>query len=222
MIKIKVLIVDDQQLIREGLQMMLSIYEQIQVVGTATNGKEAITQVERLDPDVVLMDIRMPVMDGVQATRWIKENHPRVKVLILTTFDEDMYIFEALNNGATGYLLKDVKSDEIVKGIEEVHQGNSLLEPKVAAKVVQAFTNLTRSQEIKQSEPTLPTRIFKELTTRELEIAQLVAAGKNNKEIADELFITEGTVKNHLTKILSKLEIRDRTQLALLIKEQTD
>ncbi|MCG8641539.1 MAG: response regulator transcription factor [Desulfobacterales bacterium] len=213
--KIKVLIVDDQQLIREGLEMMLSIYDQIQIIGTSTNGKEALDQIELLNPDVVLMDIRMPVMDGVTATQKMKDKYPALKVIILTTFDEDEYIFEALNNGANGYLLKDVKSEEIVRGIEEVYAGNTLLEPKVATKVVQALNSLTKKPELREKDDWL-----KQLTNRELEIAHLVAEGKNNKEISDMLFITEGTVKNHLTRILSKLEIRDRTQLAILIREK--
>ena len=194
---------------------MLSIYDQIQIIGTSTNGKEALDQIELLNPDVVLMDIRMPVMDGVTATQKMKDKYPALKVIILTTFDEDEYIFEALNNGANGYLLKDVKSEEIVRGIEEVYAGNTLLEPKVATKVVQALNSLTKKPELREKDDWL-----KQLTNRELEIAHLVAEGKNNKEISDMLFITEGTVKNHLTRILSKLEIRDRTQLAILIREK--
>lgn len=213
--KIRVLIVDDQQLILEGLEMMLSIYDQIQIVGASTNGKEALNQIELLNPDVVLLDIRMPVMDGVTATQKMKEKYPELKVIILTTFDEDEYIFEALNNGANGYLLKDVKSEEIVRGIEEVYAGNTLLEPKVATKVVQALNSLTKKPELRDKDGWL-----KQLTNREFEIAHLVAEGKNNKEISEILFITEGTVKNHLTRILSKLEIRDRTQLAILMKEK--
>lgn len=212
--KIKVLIVDDQQLIRDGLEMILSVYDHIEVLGTAENGKVAIAKVSQFHPDVILMDIRMPVMDGVKATKWIKENNPKCKVLILTTFDEDEYIFEALNSGANGYLLKDVKSDEIVKGIETAHAGETLLEPKVATKIVRALTN----QSHMTTEDNIDLRL-EELTARELEIAKLVSQGKSNKEISLELFITEGTVKNHLTKILSKLEVRDRVQLALLLHE---
>lgn len=212
--KIKVLIVDDQQLIRDGLEMILSVYEHIQVLGTAENGKESITKMSQLHPDVILMDIRMPIMDGVKATKLIKERDPECKVIILTTFDEDDYIFEALNNGANGYLLKDVKSDEIVKGIETAYAGETLLEPKVATKIVRALTNQNHTTTEKKIDLRL-----RELTARELEIAKLVSQGKSNKEISQELCITEGTVKNHLTKILSKLEVRDRVQLALLLQE---
>lgn len=212
--QIKVLVVDDQQLIREGLQMILSVYEQIEVVGTASNGQEALEQIKFFHPDVVLMDIRMPVMDGVEATQKIKANYPEIKVIILTTFDEDEYIFQALNHGANGYLLKDVKSSEIVRGITEVWRGNTFLESKVTTKVVKALNTLTK-KELKKDD-----QWFLELTPREQEIAKLVADGKSNKEIGQLLFITEGTVKNHLSRILSKLEVRDRTQLAILIKNR--
>lgn len=214
--QIKVLIVDDQQLIREGLLMILSVYEQIEIVGTASNGREALNQIDSYHPDVVLLDIRMPVMDGVKTTKEIKASYPEIKVIILTTFDEDEYIFQALNYGANGYLLKDVKSEEIVRAIEVVFQGNTFLESKVTTRVVQAFNSLTKQQNFQGSDEWL-----KELTTREYEIAILVAEGKNNKEISQLLFITEGTVKNHLTKILSKLAVRDRTQLAILIKRKS-
>lgn len=213
--QIKVLIVDDQQLIREGLLMILSVYEQIEIIGTASNGQEALNQIDIYHPDVVLLDIRMPVMDGVKTTKKIKASYPEIKVIILTTFDEDEYIFQALNYGANGYLLKDVKSEEIVRAIEVVFQGNTFLESKVTTRVVQAFNSLTKQQNFQGSDG------LKELTTREYEIAILVAEGKNNKEISQLLFITEGTVKNHLTKILSKLAVRDRTQLAILIKRKS-
>ena len=210
---IKILIVDDQSLIREGLSMMLSLYDTVNVVGQVKNGREAIDALENLDIDLILMDIRMPIMDGVEATKIIKDKYPKIKVLILTTFNEDKYIFEGLRNGADGYLLKDLSSEELVKAIETVYQGNMLLQPGIAKQMINSIH--------KKDDTTNKANInnFKELTKREYEIALLVGKGKSNKEISSKLFITEGTVKNHITKILDKLEIRDRTQLAVLINK---
>lgn len=207
---IKVLIVDDQALIREGLNMMLSLYEELKVVGEATNGKEAVDLVEEKEIDVVLMDIRMPIMDGVEATRVIKERYPHIKILILTTFNEDEYIFQGLNNGADGYVLKDVSSKELVNSIKSVYKGNMLFHGEVAktiAGAVKGNVNMQREEDI-----------FNDLTPREMEIARLIGEGKSNKEISEILYITEGTVKNHVTKILDKMDLRDRTQLAILLK----
>ncbi|MEY8415128.1 two component transcriptional regulator, LuxR family [Tissierella praeacuta DSM 18095] len=210
---IKVLIVDDQSLIREGLNMMLSLYDTIFIVDEATNGKEAIEILGREEIDLILMDIRMPVMDGVEATKQIKENYPNTKVLILTTFNEDEYIFEGLKSGADGYLLKDISSKELVKAIETVYRGNTLLQSDVAKKMIKSIGDKVNIQD------SVDNTIFKELTKKEYEIALLIGEGKSNKEIGKILYIAEGTVKNHITKILSKLELRDRTQLAVLIKE---
>lgn len=207
---IKVLIVDDQSLIREGLVMMLSLYDTVTIVGQANNGQEAIEALEGGDIDLILMDIRMPVMDGVEATKIIKQKYPNVRVLILTTFNEDEYIFEGLKNGADGYLLKDISSEELVKAIETVFQGNMLLQPDIAKKMINS---------IYKKDEGLNEDNLKNLTKREYEAALLVGEGKSNKEISNKLFITEGTVKNHITKILDKLELRDRTQLAVLIKK---
>ncbi|WP_432662954.1 response regulator transcription factor [Wukongibacter baidiensis] len=214
---IKVMIVDDQGLIRDGLKMILSLSEDIEVVTEAINGKEAIDKLGMIETDIILMDIRMPEMDGVEATRVIKERYPRTKIIILTTFNEDEYIFEGLKNGADGYILKDVKSDEIIRAVKEVHKGNVLLQPEIATKVVKAFNSMNTGREEKENEEDL--KYLRDLTRREIEISELVAEGKSNKEIGKELFITEGTVKNHLTRILSKLELRDRTQLALYINK---
>lgn len=210
---IKVLIVDDQSLIREGLTMMLNLYNTVSIVGEATNGKEAMEILEREKVDLVLMDIRMPIIDGVEATKIIKERYPYIKVLILTTFNEDEYIFEGLKNGADGYLLKDISSEELVKAIETVYEGNILLQPDVAKKMIESMNhgNITQNN--------LEEDIFKELTKKEYEIALLIGAGRSNREIAEALYIAEGTVKNHITKILDKLRLRDRTQLAVMIKE---
>lgn len=205
---IKVLIVDDQHLIREGLHMMLSLYEDLRVVEESNNGKEAIEILKHEEVDLLLMDIRMPVMNGVEATKIIKERYPDIKVLILTTFDEDDYIVDALKNGADGYLLKDISSDELSNAIKTVYKGNVLLQPNIAKKIVQ---NINRKKDTNEN-------IYNALTKKEYEIALLISEGKTNKEISRLLFITEGTVKNHVTNILGKLNLRDRTQLALMIK----
>lgn len=211
---VRVLIVDDQSLIREGLSMMLSLYDTVTVVGEAKNGREAIEFLENVDIDLILMDIRMPIMDGVEATKIIKDKYPKIKVLILTTFNEDKYIFEGLRNGADGYLLKDLSSEELVKAIETVYQGNMLLQPGIAKQMINSIHK--KDETINKVDKDN----FKELTKREYEIALLVGEGKSNKEISSKLFITEGTVKNHITRILDKLEIRDRTQLAVLINNK--
>lgn len=211
---IKVLIVDDQALIREGLSMMLELYEDIQLVGEACNGKEAMEVLKEKEVDVVLMDIRMPVMDGVEGTKAIKERYPDTKIIILTTFNEDEYIFQGLKNGADGYILKDVSSEKLIDGIKTVYAGNVLLQPEVATKVVGAF-----KEDYNLDKKKANIDILKELTPRETEIAYLVAEGKTNREISEMLFITEGTVKNHLTRVLDKLNLRDRTQLALFLKD---
>lgn len=209
---INILIADDKSLIRDGISMILSLYENINVVGEVNNGKEVIDFVSKVNVDLILMDIRMPVMDGVEATKIIKERYPDIKVLILTTFNEDKYIFEGLKNGADGYLLKDINSDKLVKSIEMVYSGNVLMQPEVAKKMVDFIDRGSLEKEFKDN------KNFSILTKREYEIANLVSEGKSNKEISEILFITEGTVKNHITKILDKLEIRDRTQLAILMK----
>ena len=211
---VRVLIVDDQSLIREGLSMMLSLYDTVTVVGEAKNGREAIELLENVDIDLILMDIRMPIMDGVEATKIIKDKYPKIKVLILTTFNEDKYIFEGLKNGADGYLLKDLSSEELVKAIETVYQGNMLLQPSIAKQMINSIHKKDETTNKVNKDN------FKELTKKEYEIALLVGEGRSNKEISSKLFITEGTVKNHITKILDKLEIRDRTQLAVLINNK--
>ena len=208
---IKVLVVDDQALIREGLNMMLELYDEIEIVGDANNGQEAIEMLEEKDVDVILMDIRMPIMNGVEATKIIKEKYPHIKILILTTFNEDEYIFEGLNNGADGYILKDIGSKELVNNIKSIYQGDMLFHGEVA----KTITSALRDKKDVQNKLSL-----KELTPREMEIAELIGQGKSNREISKMLFITEGTVKNHITNILAKLELRDRTQLALLIKNK--
>lgn len=212
--KIKVLITDDQSIIREGLKFIVEMEEDMEVVGLASNGEEALGLVEALKPDVVLMDIRMPVCDGVMGTRKIAERYPKVKILILTTFSDDNYIFEALKAGASGYLLKDVESEEIGNSIRTVYKGGMLISRDVAARVVNGLRNLD-SNTVEAEGPKGNSNIAAELTQRELEIVKLVGLGKTNREISKELFLSEGTVKNHISSILSKLYLRDRTQIAL-------
>lgn len=205
---IRLLLVDDQALFREGLRTLLSLHEDLQVVGEAGNGLEALAAADALRPDVVLMDLRMPVLDGVAATRRLLAAHPASRVIVVTTFDDDELVFDGLRAGAVGYLLKDVSSDKLVEAIRAAARGESFLQPSIAAKVLAEFNRLERS-----AAP--PPPLAEPLSERELEILRLLAAGDSNKEIAAALFIAEGTVKNHVTNILGKLDARDRTQAAL-------
>ena len=211
---IRVLLVDDQALFREGLETLLSVHKDIQVVGQACNGREAVEVAAQVRPDVVLMDVRMPVLDGVRATHLLKEARPQCRVIVLTTFDDDEYIFDALRTGAAGYLLKDVASARLVEAIRATARGESILEPSVAAKVIAEFTRVSSLVPAAQME-----QLVEPLSERELEILALIARGARNKEIANQLFIAEGTVKNHVTHILGKLGVRDRTQAALKARE---
>ncbi len=209
--KIRVLLVDDQALFREGLRTLLSVHPEIEVVGEAENGAEAVNLALTTRPDVVLMDVRMPVLDGVAATRQLQQEAPDSRVIMLTTFDDDEYVFEGLRAGAAGYLLKDVSSARLVEAIREAARGGSFLQPSVAAKVVAEFNRL--------SHPPAAATLPDPLSPRELEILALLATGASNKEIAAQLYLAEGTVKNHVTNILSKLSVRDRTQAALKARE---
>ena len=213
---IRVLLADDQALFREGLRMLLDLQPDIEVVGEAKDGREAIEWVARAAPDVVLMDMQMPLLDGVIATREIRASHPNTQVIVLTTFDNDEYIFEGLRAGAVGYLLKDTASDRLAEAIRSAARGESFLEPLVAAKVVAEFTRLANAPHVRER---ANHTLVEPLSERELEILRLVADGASNKEIAATLVIAEGTVKNHVTNILGKLGVRDRTQAALQAKE---
>ena len=213
---IRVLLVDDQALFCEGLRTLLDLQPDIEVVGEANNGREAIECVARAAPDVVLMDMQMPVLDGVAATRDIRAHHPNTQVIVLTTFDDDEYVFEGLRAGAVGYLLKDVASDRLAEAIRCAARGESFLQPSVAAKVVAEYVRLADAPQARER---ANQALVEPLSDRELEILRLVATGASNKEIAATLFITEGTVKNHVTNILGKLGVRDRTQAALKVKE---
>lgn len=211
---IRILLVDDQALFREGLRTLLSVWPDLEVVGEANNGQEALDLAPKIRPDVVLMDLRMPVLDGVAATRRLLAHTPQVKVIVLTTFDDDDHVFDGLRAGAVGYLLKDVPSEKLVEAIRAAAAGQSFLQPSVAVKVVAEFARLTAVTPLPATQP-----LVEPLSERELEILALVAHGLSNKEIAGDLYIAEGTVKNHVTNILSKLGVRDRTQAALKAKE---
>ena len=217
MSNIRVLLVDDQNLFREGLRTILSVQADIEVVGEAANGQEALVQAAALQPQVILMDLRMPILDGVAATRRLRTEQPQSRVIVLTTFDEDESVFEGLRAGAVGYLLKDVASDKLVEAIRAAARGETFLQPSVAAKVVAEFNRL--SNPARPSPIPSPQPLIEPLSERELETLRLVANGASNREIATALFITEGTVKNHLTSILGKLAVRDRTQAALKARE---
>lgn len=209
---IRILLVDDQALFREGLRTLLSVQPQFEVVAEAANGEEGVRLAIQFQPQVVLMDVRMPVMDGVIATRRLKETLPDCRVIILTTFDDDDAVFDGLKAGAVGYLLKDVSSEKLSEAILAAARGDYFLLPSVTAKVVAEFARLAKAAVPVQNIP-VP------LSTREVEILKLVAAGLSNREIADRLVISEGTVKNHLTNILGKLAARDRMQASLRAKE---
>ncbi|MBW9154575.1 response regulator transcription factor [Clostridium estertheticum] len=208
---IKVLIADDNSIIRDGLKLILDMEDNITVIGLASNGDEAFTLTKELKPDVILMDIRMPKCNGVIGTKKIYESYPNVKIIILSTFLEDDYIFEALKYGAKGYLLKDVESDNLAASIRTVVKGCVLIDPAVAAKIVNGLSS---------NKVPYPKKIAKlTLTARETEIVKLISNGNTNKEISKLLFISEGTVKNHITNILSKLYLKSRTQVAVYAKE---
>jgi DNA-binding NarL/FixJ family response regulator len=210
---IRVLLVDDQTLIRQGIAMLLELEPDLEVVGAVGDGRAAIEAVERLRPDVVLMDVRMPEMDGVTATRELHRRFPDIGVIILTTFDDDEYIFEGLKAGARGYLLKDISSEEMAEAVRTVARGEALIQPSIARKVVAEFSRLAAGSP--PAPERSPLKMPGALTERELDVLKALACGMSNKEIAAALVITEGTVKTHISNILAKLDVRDRTQAVL-------
>ncbi len=212
--EIRVLVVDDQRLIREGIASLLDIQDGIRVVETAVDGQEAVQKALALSPDVVLMDVRMPVMDGITATRKIRQQLPRCQVLMLTTFDDEEYVVKSLQAGACGYLLKDIPANDLAQAVRLAYTGIYQLAPSVAGKLVgQLLTHAAAEP----SPPPPPPNL--DLTGRELEVLRLVATGATNREIAESLSISEGTVKNHISNILSRLGLRDRIQAALFAHE---
>jgi DNA-binding NarL/FixJ family response regulator len=210
---IRVLIADDQALVRAGFRMILDAEEDIDVVGEASDGAEAVEQTKRLDPDVVLMDIRMPELDGIEATRRVVANggDEPARVLMLTTFDLNEYVYEALRAGASGFLLKDVPPEELAAGIRVVARGDALLAPSITKRLIHEFARAAPAAG--------PPAGFTELTAREVEVFKLVARGLSNAEIAAELVVSETTVKTHVARLLMKLGLRDRVQAVVLAYE---
>ena len=206
---IRILLVDDQRLMREGLRVLLALESDLEFIGEADNGEAALNAYEALQPEVVLMDVRMPGMDGVEATWRLRERWPKARIVILTTFDDDEYVFEALRAGALGYLLKDVSGHDLAQAVRTVAAGGALIEPSVAAKVVAEFARMAppaRDVDAGLAEP---------LSEREVQILRLLAGGLTNRQIAERLSMAEGTIKNYVTNILGKLGARDRTQAAI-------
>jgi DNA-binding NarL/FixJ family response regulator len=209
-VSIRVLVADDQSMVRAGFRMLLSGEPDIEVVAEASNGLEAVDKASRFDPTVVLMDIRMPELDGLEATRRILAGDSAARILILTTFDLDEYVYEALRAGASGFVLKDDPPEQLLAAIRTVARGEALLSPAVTKRVIRQFTRLPRPA---------PPKELEELTERELDVFRLIARGLSNSEIAQELFISDTTVKTHITHILQKLQLRDRVQAVVLAHE---
>ncbi len=222
---ITVLVVDDQRLIREGIASLLDIQAGVRVVGTAVDGQEALSRAAELNPDVVLMDVRMPVLDGIAATERLKQQRPDCQVLMLTTFDDDEYVVKSMRAGASGYLLKDIPAADLAQAIRLAYAGIYQLDVGVAGKLLGAVlqNRLAMDEQgatavppsLASSAPTIP----HDLTDRELDVLRLIARGATNREIAAELVVSEGTVKNHVSSILSRLGLRDRVQAALYAHE---
>jgi DNA-binding NarL/FixJ family response regulator len=210
---IRILIVDDQVLFREGLRTLLSVQPDFDVVGEAGNGEEALRSAMQCQPDIVLMDLRMPVLDGVRTTERLRDVAPSCRVIVLTTFDDDELVFDGLRAGAIGYLLKDVSSNKLYDAIRAAAKGEYFLLPSITAKVIAEFARFPRTSQSGAQE------LVESLSPRELEILRLVASGDSNREIAEKLVISEGTVKNHLSSILSKLGVKDRLHAVIRARE---
>jgi DNA-binding NarL/FixJ family response regulator len=221
---VRVLVVDDQRLMREGIASLLQIQDGVEVIGMASNGEEALEQALSLRPDVILMDVRMPVMDGVAATEQVRRQVPDCKILMLTTFDDEEYVLEALRAGASGYLLKDIPARDLAQAVQAVHRNIYQLDPAVVSRMMTSLGGLkgaaspsTAAQPSRENAPGALKQAG--LTEREIEVLRLIAKGASNREIAETLVISEGTVKNHISNILSRLGLRDRTQAALYARE---
>jgi DNA-binding NarL/FixJ family response regulator len=209
---IRVLVVDDQALVRGGFRMILDAQRDIEVVGEAVDGRDALNRARELEPDVVLMDIRMPELDGLEATRRLAAGNGGARVLILTTFDADEYVYDAMKAGASGFLLKDVRPEQLAEAVRTVAAGDALLAPAITRRLVEQFVRRPPPGAAKPTE-------LAELTEREVEVLGLVARGLSNAEIAEALFLTEATIKTHVTHILTKLDLRDRVQAVVLAYE---
>ena len=227
---VRVLVVDDQRLMRDGIASLLEMQEAIEVVGTASNGQEALEKAISLRPDVILMDVRMPVMDGVMATGQVRSKLPSCRILMLTTFDDEEYVIDALRAGASGYLLKDLPASDLASAVRAVYKGIYQLDPVIASKVIASLSRPRAIDSAKQPSPVssasstmgdreTPSPHAGDLTGREVEVLRLIAKGATNREIAEQLVISEGTVKNHISNILSRLDLRDRTQAAIYARE---
>ena len=203
----KILLCDDQSVIRDGLELMLNLEKDFQVVGAAQDGAEALELAEKKKPDLILMDLKMPIMNGIEATRELRVKFPHIKILILTTYDDDEWLFDAIRAGASGYLLKDTPRQKIVEAIRGTMSGKSFVDPAVAGKLLNQVAS-------KQTQPT--SILADKLTERELDVLRLIAKGIPNGEIAHQLHLSEGTVRNHVSAILEKLGVSDRTQAAVI------
>ncbi|MCD9875152.1 response regulator [Streptomyces guryensis] len=212
---IRVLIADDQMMVREGFSVLLNAMPDIEVVGEAVNGREAVDRVRELSPDVVLMDIRMPELNGIEATREIVAANSTAKVLVLTTFDLDEYVYQALRAGASGFLLKDASARQLADGVKVVASGEALLAPSVTKRLITEFSKLSEVPRALHSTH----QAYGDLTERETEVLVLIAQGLSNAEIAEQLVVAESTIKTHVSRILVKLGLRDRTQAAVFAYE---
>ena len=213
--KIRLILVDDQALFREGLRILLGQHDRLEIVAEASNGAEAIDAAKLHNPDIILMDLRMPKLNGVEVTRTIRREMPYIRVIVLTTFEDDDEVYEALSAGASGYLLKASASERVVQAIELNAQGESLIEPSITPKLLNHFSRLASNQTKREA----PQPLTEPLSGRELDVLGQLASGGSNKEIANELGIAEGTVKNHISNVVGKLGALDRTQAALRARE---
>lgn len=209
---INTIIVDDQEIVREGLKMILSLHHEIHIVGESSNGKDLLKLLETISPDVILMDIRMPIMDGIETTKIVKKERPEIKIIILTTFQEDEYIFSSLKNGVDGYVFKDAGSEVIMESIRAACSGNMLLNSTVSQKIMNAIKDIPDRQNNKSL------KLKNILTPREIEVCEQILKGKNNRDISKALFVTEGTIKNYISHILDKLNLNSRAELLVLLQ----
>ena len=223
------MIVDDQTILADGLKTIIDLEDDMEVVAVCENGKTALEATEKLSPNIILMDVRMPKMDGVECTKKIKNQYPEVKIIILTTFDHDEYIADALSYGASGYLLKDIDGDKLISSIRDAYNNNLMIPTSIAAKLIGKINNNNQKQAVldtkdKSQQKNFPednktAGLYEKLTQREIKIAELMVAGLSNKDIAEKLFINQGTVKNYITNIYSKLGVRERTNAVLHLQK---